>query len=60
MCSFGLDSLPAEMEDVNPAHYDAGAIREIFSEHGKKLLGLKLRTSREIVKDLGYEPLPRP
>ena len=60
VCSNGLDSLPAEMEDVNPEHFDAGEIRELFDEdarNGKILLGLKLRTSKEIVKDLGYEPL---
>ena len=60
VCSNGLDSLPAEMEDVNPEHFDAGEIRELFDEdarNGKMLLGLKLRTSKEIVKDLGYEPL---
>ncbi|MBQ9564992.1 MAG: amidohydrolase family protein [Synergistaceae bacterium] len=57
VCSTGLDSLPAAMEDVNPEHYDAGAIRELFEEYGADLLGLKLRTSAEIVKDSGYEPL---
>lgn len=57
VCSYGLDSLPAEMEDVNPKNFDAGAIREVFQEYGKNLLGLKLRTSKEVVKDLGYESL---
>ncbi|MBQ7169773.1 MAG: amidohydrolase family protein [Synergistaceae bacterium] len=57
VCSTGLDSLPAKMEDVDPAHYDEGAIRELFEEEGGNLLGLKLRTSKEIVGDLGYEPL---
>ena len=58
VCSYGLDSLPIQMEDVNPAHYDEGAIRELFEEYGAKyLLGLKLRTSREVVGESGYEPL---
>ncbi|MBR1658590.1 MAG: amidohydrolase family protein [Synergistaceae bacterium] len=57
VCSTGLDSLPSKMEDVDPAHYDEGAIRELFEEEGANLLGLKLRTSKEIVKDMGYEPL---
>ncbi|MBQ3759934.1 MAG: hypothetical protein II876_10820, partial [Synergistaceae bacterium] len=57
VCSTGLDSLPAQMEDVDPSHYDEGAIRELFEEEGANLLGLKLRTSKEVVKDLGYEPL---
>lgn len=57
VCSTGLDSLPAELEDVNPDHFDEGAIRELFEEEGGNLLGLKLRTSKEIVKDMGYEPL---
>ena len=57
VCSTGLDSLPAKMEDVDPSHYDEGAIRELFQEEGANLLGLKLRTSAEIVGDMGYEPL---
>ena len=57
VCSTGLDSLPHEMEDVDPSHYDEGAIRELFEEEGANLLGLKLRTSKEVVKDMGYEPL---
>ena len=57
VCSTGLDSLPAKMEDVNPAHYDEGAIRELFEEERGNLLGLKLRTSAEIVGDMGYSPL---
>lgn len=57
VCSTGLDSLPAKMEDVDPSHYDEERIRKVFEEHGKFLLGLKLRTSKEIVRDLNYEPL---
>lgn len=57
VCSTGLDSLPAKMEDVNPAHYDEGEIRELFEEERGNLLGLKLRTSAEIVGDMGYAPL---
>ncbi|MCR5346390.1 MAG: amidohydrolase family protein [Fretibacterium sp.] len=57
VCSTGLDSLPGQLEDVNPEHFDAGAIRELFEEYGSDLLGLKLRTSAEIVKERGYEPL---
>lgn len=57
VCSTGLDSLPEHMEDVAPEHYDSGAIRELFEEYGSDLLGLKLRTSSEIVGELGYEPL---
>ena len=57
VCSTGLDSLPAKMEDVDPSHYDEGAIREIFEEERGTLLGLKLRTSAEIVGDMGYAPL---
>ena len=57
VCSTGLASLPRQMEDVDPAHFDEGAIRETFAQYGDRLLGLKLRTSREIVGDMGYEPL---
>ena len=57
VCSTGLASLPEHMEDVAPERYDPGAIRELFEEEGENLLGLKLRTSKEIVGALGYEPL---
>ena len=61
VCTTGLDSLPGCLEDVNPAHWDRGAIRECFDRFGQKaggrLVGLKLRTSEPIVKDLGYKVL---
>ena len=57
VCSTGLDSLPAKLEDVDPSHFDEGKLREIFSDERNNLLGLKLRTSKEIVRELGYEPL---
>lgn len=57
VCSTGLDSLPVTLEDVDPSHFDEGRIRELFVNEGENLLGLKLRTSKEIVRELGYEPL---
>ena len=57
VCSIGLASLPRCMEDVDPAHFDEEAIRETFDHFGDRLLGLKLRTSREIVGELGFAPL---
>lgn len=56
VCSTGLASLPV-LEDVDPAHYDEGAIRECFQAYPNELVGLKLRTSTPIVKELGYAPL---
>lgn len=59
VCSTGLDSLPKQMEDVDPAHFDEGAIRETFAEYKGDLLGLKLRTSKEVVREQGYTPLKK-
>ena len=56
VCSTGLDSLPVP-EDVDPAHWEEGKIRECFQKYPGELAGLKLRTSAPIVKELGYEPL---
>lgn len=56
VCTTGLSSLPT-LEDVDPAHWDEGAIKACFDRYGDELLGLKLRTSAPIVKELGYEPL---
>lgn len=60
VCTTGLDSLPGCLEDVNPAHWDRGAIKECFARFGGpsgRLHGLKLRTSAPIVKELGYQVL---
>lgn len=54
VCSTGLDVMP---EDVDPAHWDEGAIRECFARYPDELLGLKLRSSASIVKEFGYAPL---
>lgn len=56
VCTTGLSSLPV-LEDVDPAHWDEGAVRACFDQYGDELLGLKLRTSAPIVRELGYAPL---
>ena len=56
VCSTGLASLPT-LEDVNPAHWNEGAIRDCLDRYEGELVGLKLRTSAPIVKELGYQPL---
>lgn len=56
VCSTGLSRLPV-LEDADPAHWDEGAIRACFDQYAGELLGLKLRTSAPIVKELGYAPL---
>lgn len=58
VCSSGLDSLPT-LEDVDPAHFDEDGIRACFEAYGDELVGLKLRTSAPIVKELGYKPLKK-
>ena len=57
VCSIGLDSLPDPLEDVNPDHWNRGKIAECFEKYGDSLIGLKLRTSAPIVKELGWKPL---
>lgn len=54
VCSTGLDIMP---ENLNPAHYDEVALRELFQEYPDELLGLKVRTSAPIVRELGYGPV---
>ena len=56
VCSTGLSSLPV-LEDVDPAHWDEGRICSCLEAYRGELLGLKLRTSAPIVKELGYAPL---
>lgn len=57
LCGLGLDALPAATEDLSPEHIDENKIGELFKCYGPDLLGLKLRTSRKIVKELGFGPL---
>ena len=59
VCSTGLASLPARLEDVDPAHFDQEGLARAFEKYRPWLLGLKLRASSEIVGRLGYEPLRR-
>lgn len=57
VCSTGLSSLPEAMEDVAPTHMDRQGIRETLERYRGRILGLKLRTSKNIVGDLGLGPL---
>lgn len=56
VCATGLDSLPV-LEDVDPAHWDEGEIGDCLQKYPNELVGLKLRTSAPIVRELGYGPL---
>ena len=46
-----------EEEDLDPAKMDYGALKELFDEYKDELMGLKIRTSRNIVKEYGYTSL---
>ena len=46
-----------EPEDLDPAKMDFGALKALFEECGDELMGLKIRTSKDIVKELGFAPL---
>lgn len=54
--TYGLSKLPV-LEDVDPADFDIAGIEKAFADYGKRLLGLKLRTSKNVVGELGYRPL---
>ena len=58
VCTTGLASLPTP-EDVAPDRISEAKITECFEKYGSELLGLKLRTSKFIVKDMGFEPLKK-
>ena len=46
-------------ERLDPAKMDAGALKELFSECGDELLGLKIRIGRELVGEFGFAPLKK-
>jgi dihydroorotase len=54
--SLGLSKLPI-LEDLNPQNYNKDKIKRLFEKYPQELLGLKIRTSQNIVNDLKYEPL---
>ena len=56
VCTTGLATLPVP-EDVSPDHINEEAILECFEHFKDELEGLKIRTSRFIVGNLGYEPV---
>jgi predicted amidohydrolase len=45
------------LENVNPKYYDIIALKALFEKYQGQLFGLKVRLSRDIVRDLGSEPL---
>ncbi len=49
----------SQPEDLHPKLMDVGALKELFAECGDELMGIKIRTSKNIVHDLGYEPLKK-
>ena len=44
-------------EDVDPRHYDLARTAALFARYRGELIGLKVRQSRDIVGNLGLEPL---
>ena len=53
----GLQSLPEQPEAIEPGRFDPERTRALFEKYAGRLLGLKIRQSREIVGPLGLTPL---
>jgi predicted amidohydrolase len=53
----GLVSLPFCPENVDPGRYDISGLKSLFVKYQGQLKGLKIRQSRDIVGELGLEPL---
>lgn len=53
----GLKSLPEQPETIEPGRFDLARTRALFAKYPGRLLGLKIRQSREIVGELGLTPL---
>lgn len=58
VCATGLATLPY-LENLNPDSFDQGRIAEIFAKFPGEFEGLKIRTSKNIVKEFGFRPLDR-
>ena len=53
----GLESLPEQPEAIETGRFDPERTRVLFEKYADRLLGLKIRQSREIVGPLGLTPL---
>ena len=53
----GLASLPHCLEPVNPHFFDLEGARRLLKKYDKKLVGLKIRQTKEIVGDWELAPL---
>lgn len=58
VCATGLATLPY-LENLDPDSFDEGRIAEIFAKFPGEFEGLKIRTSKNIVKEFGFQPLDR-
>ena len=58
VCATGLATLPY-LENLDPDSFDEGRIAEIFAKFPGEFEGLKIRTSKNIVKEFGFRPLDR-
>lgn len=58
MSSYGLSKLP-ELENLDPVEFKEEKIRMILQKYPDEIIGLKLRTSKDIVRDFGLEPLKK-
>ena len=56
VCPVGLGTMKFH-EAVDPKYFDLERSAELFAKYPKQLLGLKVRQSKEIVEELGLEPL---
>lgn len=54
--SLGLSTLP-NLEDLNPKNFNFKKIQKLFKKYPEELIGLKVRMSKDIVGELGYEVL---
>ena len=55
----GLSSLPHYLEKVDPNLFNIEKARLLFEKYGDQIVGLKVRQSKEIVKDWGLAPLAK-
>ena len=44
-------------EEMNPKYYDVAALKELVARYPQQIVGIKCRQSRNIVGELGLEPL---
>ncbi len=59
VCPSGLAGFRAQVENIDPACFDAASLKRLKEKYPSEIVGLKIRVGRETNRDMGFAPLRR-